>query len=113
MDPLIGIGIKCHRLILITDLKHSIFDRAVVQTKRDLLQIAPSTRTIGIVQVCVDSVVSDDGSQGRSLTEPLRGKVSQELRHEMVVALNIKSVHALRRDAGTAVADWSRHWCRQ
>ena len=104
MDSLVCVGIKGHWLILIADFEDRIFNGAVVETKRNLLQIAPAACSIAVIQVGVYSVVSDDSGEGRSLAKPAWGKFGQERRHEMIVALDIEAAHTLRRSADAAVA---------
>ena len=104
MDSLVCVGIKGHWLILIADFEDRIFNGAVVETKRNLLQIAPAACSIAVIQVGVYSVVSDDSGEGRSLAKPAWGKFGQERRHEMIVALDIEAVHTLRRNANAAIA---------
>src|SRR5262249_40354261 len=104
MDSLIGVRIKGHGLILVADLEGRIFNGPIVETKGNLLEIAPSACPVGIVQVGVHPVVSDDSSECRSFTKSLRGKLGQEFWHEMIVPLDIEAIHPLGRDTGTAVA---------
>ena len=104
MDSLVCVGIKGHWLILITDFEDRIFDGPIVETERNLLQIAPATCFIAVIQVGVHLVVPDYSGEGRPLAKPFRGPLGQERRHEMIVALNIKAAHTLWRDAKSAVA---------
>ena len=104
MDALIRAGIKCHRLILIAHLEDRIFNGPIVETKGYLLQIAPATCSIGVVQVGVDPVVPDHSGEGGTWTKAFWREVGQELGHEMIVALDVEAIHALRRGAWTAVA---------
>src|SRR5262245_39708203 len=103
MDSLTGVWIKGHGLILIADLKGRIFNGPIVEAEGDLLQIAKPACTVGIVQVGVHPVVSDDSGKCRSLAKSLRGKLGQEGWHEMIVPLDIEAIHTLRRDARTTV----------
>lgn len=91
MDSLVCVGIKSHGLILITDFEDRIFDGPIVETERNLLQIAPAACSIAVIQVGVYSVVPDDSGEGRSLAKPARGEFGQERWHEMIVALDIET----------------------
>src|SRR5215467_5854067 len=106
MNSLVRVGIKCHRLILVAHFEDAILDWPIVQTEGDLFEISESTGPIatGIVLVGVDSVVADDGRKCGPFTEPFWRPLRQEIRHKMVIGLNIVTVHPLRWDAEPAVA---------
>src|SRR6188768_871147 len=110
MDSLSCDGVKCHRLILVTDLEHGILNGSIVQTEGKLLQIAPAPRAIEVIQVGIDSVVPEHGREGRSLAKPLRRQFCQERRHEVIVALDVKATGTLRRNARAAITGYS---CQQ
>src|SRR5689334_1343309 len=108
MYAFVCVGIERFRLILIADLEDRIFNRPIVQAEGDLLHVAPSASAIAVVLVGVDLVVPDDRCEGRSLPEAFGRKLRQEFRHEVIIALDVKSVHALWRNADAAVATDSR-----
>src|SRR5437867_6322999 len=57
VNPLRGVRVERHRLILVTQLEDRVFNWTIVQTKRNLLEIAKPARCV--VLVGVDPVVSD------------------------------------------------------
>jgi len=104
MDAFIRIGIVGLRLILVADLEGHVFDRPIVQTDRNLLQVAKTACPVRIVLVGIDFVVPDHSRKRGSIAEEFWRKTREEFWHKMIVALDIKTVHALRRDTYTAVA---------
>ena len=99
-----GIGIERHGLILITDLEHRVLNGSIVEAERNLFKVAPPASSIAVVQIRIHSVVPDDGCECGTFAKSFGGPSCQEIRHEMVIPLDVISTHALGRNAWAAVS---------
>src|SRR5678815_3861323 len=92
VDSLSGVRVERLRHVLIADLEHRVFDGPVIQPERELFEVS---RARFEVEIGIDPVVPHDGRKRRPFTKPLRGELGEERGHEMVVPLNVESIHCL------------------